>query len=222
MKRLFYAVGLILTFIAAPFVAVAQTTNGSLTGNVVDFNNAGVAAILRVATGAPFSILDTRGTLNRTARSARQTALSSLSQEQIQDLVGIFRTPDGVFFIDPSVINPATGRAAEGIGTTPFNGQVFFNVPPGSTGTLERNFLNGPLFVNWDAGLIKKFRLAEDVEFEIRAEAFNVLNRPNFFIGNVSFVPSGTSFNINSTDFGRVNTTFDPRIIQFVGRLEFN
>jgi hypothetical protein len=179
-------------------------------------------SILRVATGAPFSILDTRGTLNRTARSARQTALSSLSQEQIQDLVGIFRTPDGVFFIDPSVINPATGRAAEGIGTTPFNGQVFFNVPPGSTGTLERNFLNGPLFVNWDAGLIKKFRLAEDVEFEIRAEAFNVLNRPNFFIGNVSFVPSGTSFNINSTDFGRVNTTFDPRIIQFVGRLEFN
>jgi hypothetical protein len=26
---------------------------------------------------------------------------------------------------------------------------------------------------------------------------------------------------INSTNFGRVNTVFDPRIIQFVGRLQF-
>lgn len=75
--------------------------------------------------------------------------------------------------------------------------------------------------MNWDAGLIRKFRISEDVGFEIRAEAFNVLNRANLFIGNVSFVPSGTSFDINSVNFGRINTTFDPRIIQFVGRFEF-
>jgi hypothetical protein len=82
-----------------------------------------------------------------------------LSNDQIEDLIGIFRTPDGVFFINPSVINPATGRASEGFGTTPFAGQVFFNAAPGQTGTLERNFLNGPLFVGWDAGLIKNFRI---------------------------------------------------------------
>lgn len=178
-------------------------------------------SIVKVATGAPFSILDTRGTLNRTGRSARQTATSNLNKDEIKDLIGIFRTPEGVFFINPAVINPATGRAAEGIGSTPFGGQVFFNAPPGTTGNLERNFLNGPLFVNWDAGLIKNFRLTESVRFQVRAEAFNVLNRANFFIGNVSFIPDGTSFDINSTNFGRVNSTFDPRIIQFVGRFEF-
>ncbi len=193
-------------------------------------NNAGLAnqifggweftSIVRIASGAPFSILDTRGTLNRTNRSARQTANSSLSNEEIKDLIGVFRTPEGVFFINPSVIN-TTGRASEGIGTTPFPGQVFFNAPPGTTGTLERNFLNGPWFINWDAGLIKNFPITETVRFQIRAEAFNVLNRANFFIGNVSFTPAGTSFNINSTNFGRINTTFDPRIIQFVGRFEF-
>ena len=180
-----------------------------------------LTSIVRISSGAPFSILDTRGTLNRTNRSARQTANSILSNQDIRDLVGVFRTPDGVFFIDPSVINPATGRASEGIGTTPFNGQVFFNAPPGLTGNLERNFLNGPWYINWDAGLIKNFPITERMRFQIRAEAFNVLNRPNFFIGNVSFIPSGTSFNINSTSFGRINTTFDPRIIQFVGRFEF-
>lgn len=179
-----------------------------------------LTSIVKVATGAPFSILDTRGTLNRTGRSARQTATSNLTKDQIKDLIGIFHTPEGVFFINPSVIN-TTGRAAEGIGSTPFEGQVFFNAPPGTTGNLERNFLNGPLFVNWDAGLMKNFYFGETTRFQIRAEAFNVLNRANFFIGNVSFVPSGTSFDINSTNFGRVNSTFDPRIIQFVGRFEF-
>ena len=179
-----------------------------------------LTSIVRVSSGAPFSILDTRGTLNRTNRSARQTANSSLSNQEIRDLVGIFRTPDGVFFINPSVIN-TTGRASEGIGTTPFSGQAFFNAPPGLTGNLERNFLNGPWYINWDAGLIKNFAITERMRFQIRAEAFNVLNRANFFIGNVSFTPSGTSFNINSTSFGRINTTFDPRIIQFVGRFEF-
>lgn len=180
-----------------------------------------LTSIVRVSSGAPFSILDTRGTLNRTGRSARQTANTTLSNDQVRDLIGIFRTPDGVFFINPSVINPATGRAAEGIGTTPFAGQAFFNVPPGTTGAMERNFLNGPWYINWDAGLIKTFPIKENMRFQIRAEAFNVLNRANFFIGNVSFTPTGTSFNINSTDFGRINTTFDPRIIQFVGRFEF-
>jgi hypothetical protein len=178
-------------------------------------------SIVKVQSGAPFSILDTRGTLNRTNRSLRQTASSNLNKDEIRNLIGIFHTPDGVFFINPDVINPATGRASEGIGSTPFSGQVFFNAPPGTTGNLERNFLNGPLYVNWDAGLIKNFRFTETTRFQIRAEAFNVLNRANFFIGNVAFTPSGTSFDINSTNFGRINTTFDPRIIQFVGRFEF-
>ncbi|HEY0728285.1 MAG TPA: hypothetical protein VGD38_09465, partial [Pyrinomonadaceae bacterium] len=64
-----------------------------------------LTSIVKVATGAPFSILDTRGTLNRTGRSARQTATSNLTKDQIKDLIGIFHTPEGVFFINPSVIN---------------------------------------------------------------------------------------------------------------------
>ena len=59
------------------------------------------------------------------------------------------------------------------------------------------------------------------MRFQIRGEAFNVLNRANFFIGNISNVPAGTSFNINSTNFGKVNAAFGSRIVQFAGRLEF-
>ncbi|MFN2492857.1 MAG: carboxypeptidase regulatory-like domain-containing protein [Pyrinomonadaceae bacterium] len=208
-------------------------------GGVVDRVLGGwqFTSIVQIATGAPFMITDTRGTLNRSGRSARQTANTSLSKQGVKDLVGIFRTPCGVYFINPTVINinqanlqagncTALGsqRGAEGLDTTPFNGQVFFNARPGQTGNMERNFLNGPLYANWDAGLIKNISLdfvKEGMRFQIRGEAFNVLNRANFFIGNISGVPAGTSMDVNSTNFGKVNSTFPPRIIQFVGRLEF-
>jgi hypothetical protein len=51
---------------------------------------------------------------------------------------------------------------------------------------------------------------------QLRAEAFNITNRANFFVGQF-----GANTNINSTTFGRVTSTFDPRILQFVGRFEF-
>lgn len=194
-------------------------------------------SIVQLATGAPFSILDPRGTLNRAGRSGRQTANTNLSKDQVKDLVGVFRTPCGVYFINPAVLNInqtnlangncsalGTGRGAEGIGTTPFAGQVFFNVAPGTTGNMERHFLNGPLYANWDASIIKNIPLdgiKEGMRFQIRGEAFNVLNRANFFVGNESFTPAGSSQDINSSNFGKINSFFQPRIIQFVGRLEF-
>ncbi|MCI0486180.1 MAG: TonB-dependent receptor [Blastocatellia bacterium] len=178
-----------------------------------------VTSIIRAATGAPFSITDPRGTLNRAGRSGSQTALTDLNKDQIKNLVGIFKTPCGIYYINPSVINldlsdcSGTGRAAEGFGSTPFAGQVFFNNGPGQTGNLERTFLNGPFFFNWDASIIKKFRIKEDIQLQFRVEAFNVLNRANFFLGG--------SESINSTSFGEITSTFGPRIIQLVGRIDF-
>lgn len=186
-------------------------------------------SIIQVASGAPITITDPRGTLNRAARSGRQTANSSLTNQEISKLIGIFRTPCGVFWINPSVINInqqalqagqcsnlGSGRGSEGFGQPAFSGQVFFNAAPGQTGNMSRNTWNGPLFVNWDASLFKNFRITESTRLQVRAEAFNVLNRANFFVG--IFPGSG---NINSTNFGRIGTTFSPRILQFAARFEF-
>ncbi len=178
-----------------------------------------VTSILQAATGAPITMVDARGTFNRAGRSSRQTPLTNLTKDQIQNLIGIFRTPNGVFFINPSVINPATGRGSEGFGTTPFAGQVFFNNGPGQTGGLERGFINGPFFLNWDASIIKNIRITENTRFQLRGEAFNVLNRANFFASQLG------NLNINSTNFGRITSTFTSsgaqRVIQFAGRFEF-
>jgi hypothetical protein len=200
-------------------------------GGILDYVLGGwqVTTILRASTGAPITITDPRGTLNRVTRSGRQTANSSLSNSDISNLIGIFRTPCGIFFINPSVINLnqsnlssgicsalGSGRGSEGFGTTPFTGQTFFNASPGQTGNMARNAWNGPFFFNADASLFKNFKIRENMRFQVRAEAFNLFNTPQFFVG--TFPGNG---NINSTTFGRVNSTFSPRIVQFVGRFEF-
>lgn len=201
-----------------------------------------VTTIMRIDSGAPFSITDPRGTLNRAGRAGRQTAITNLSKDEVKKLIGTFRTPCGVFFIDPTVINldlaqcgngiiaPRVGGTTAGVASLGFNpfgapgtvvpqtfpGQVFFNVAPGQTGNMERNFISGPTYIKWDASIIKNIRITENTRFQIRAEAFNVLNRANFAITN-----QFTQANINSNTFGRLLATFDPRIIQFAGRFEF-
>jgi hypothetical protein len=178
-----------------------------------------VTSIVRWTSGTPLSIVDPRGTLNRTARSARESASTNLTKEQMKALQGVYKTPCGTYFINPAVIDinlttcKGTGRAALGFGQATFAGQAFFNVAPGTVGNIERMFLRGPGYFNWDASLIKNIPITERVRFQIRAEAFNVLNHANF---------ASTQFaNINSATFGRLSTTYAPRIIQFVGRIEF-
>jgi Carboxypeptidase regulatory-like domain len=179
-----------------------------------------ISPIVTLSSGAPISIFDPRGTFNRVGRSGRQTPVTSLSKDQIKDLFGVYKLeagnpqglPAGIYFINPTVIN-STGRAAEGFGSTPFDGQVFFNNSPGQTGSLERGFINGPWYFNLDATLAKNIRFKESLSMQLRLEAFNAFNRANFFFGQ------GQS--INGTAFGRITQTFDPRIIQIAGRFDF-
>lgn len=180
-----------------------------------------VTSILNISSGAPISIKDINGTLNRTGRSNRQTADSSLSESEIRDLIGIYRRNGVIYFIDPSVIGP-DGSATNGnlLGTPDdrFPGQVFFRAQPGTTGSLQRAFLNGPWYFNWDAGLIKNISLNERMRLQFRAEAFNVLNNVNFTIAENS-----ATFDVDSTTFGQIPlaNTFSPRIMQFAFRFEF-
>ena len=197
-----------------------------------------LTSIVNISSGAPLSILDSRGTLNRAGRSGLQPATSSLSAKEIKKLVGIFKTPNGVFFINPSVLQAKTPtglvvdlrqplpagvtpqqltiRGASPIGTAPFPGQVFFLNNPGSTGNLPMNFINGPKYFNWNGGAFRNFGLGESRRLQLRMEVFNVLNNPSFNLGEGSGV-----FNVASTSFGRVSSTFAARIVQFGARFDF-
>ncbi|MEP7342217.1 MAG: TonB-dependent receptor [Acidobacteriota bacterium] len=179
--------------------------------------------IVSISSGAPITIVDPRGTYNRAARAARQTAVTSLNKDQIKELLGVYKLEagnsrglqPGVYYFNPGIISP-NGRASEGFGQATFNGQVFFNNNPGQTSGLERGFLNGPWYVNMDAALSKNFRIKENVRFQLRLEAFNTFNHTNFAITAAQQLQ-----NINSATFGRLTTTFSPRIVQIGGRFDF-
>ena len=85
-------------------------------------------------------------------------------------------------------------------------------------GNTKNNILRGPELVNLDMGLFRNFQVSERVNIQFRAEAFNVLNTTNLFIGEGSGI-----FNIGSTSFGRISpgSTYSPRIMQFAFRFEF-
>jgi hypothetical protein len=194
------------------------------------------SSIVSLSSGQPLGIIDPRSTFS--IRNGRQSAFSSLTPNEIKELTGVFNTPNGFYYINPKVLfatatapgQPTlTGfdlnqplpagytltsvRATSGLNQDPFAGQVFFFNNAGQSGNLPLNFVNGSPYLNWDASLSKNFRFGETVRLQIRAEAFNVLNQtvPNF----------GADLNINSDSFGRINSFFGNRIIQFGGRLDF-
>ncbi len=197
-------------------------------GGIVDkiFGGWQLTSIMNFSSGQPISIKDINGTLNRTGRSNRQTANSNLSIEEIRALTGLVFQDGRIYYINPSVISSVPG-AGQGSATNGnleptvdnrFPGQVFFRAQPGQTGTLPRNFLDGPWYYNVDAGLIKNIRFGERFNVQFRAEAFNVFNKTNWFIGENSSI-----FDVDSSSFGQVSldNNYGPRIMQFAVRLEF-
>ena len=80
-------------------------------------------------------------------------------------------------------------------------------------GTLGRNALRGPGYINTDVSLSKHTNLfGEKLDAELRLDAFNVFNHANFGSPNT---------NIDSANFGQVSTTTGPRILQVALHLRF-
>jgi hypothetical protein len=83
-------------------------------------------------------------------------------------------------------------------------------VRPGNAG---RGVIRGPGFGNWDASLMKNFKMGERFNLQLRGEGFNLPNHPN---------PSGFgSTNNTSTLFGQITSFRAPRRIQIGAKLTF-
>jgi hypothetical protein len=163
--------------------------------------------------GAPFSILSSRGTLNRSARSYYNTADTTLTAGQLSKVVGLQMTGNGPMIVTQSALNPADGTGVSPDGEPAFPGQVFSNPGAGTLGVLQRRFFSGPWTFGMDMSLLKKVDFTEKVNAEFRADAFNVFNHATFYTADQ---------NINSSTFGVISSMFyAPRIIQFGVYLRF-
>jgi hypothetical protein len=105
---------------------------------------------------------------------------------------------------DPRLSNPTPDRW--------FNTSAFAFPPFGTFGNSGRNTLDGPGFQNVNASLVKNTQLGESVRLQLRAEAFNLFNHPNFNLPD-NFLGSPT--------FGRILSAQSPRHLQFGVKLLF-
>jgi hypothetical protein len=143
----------------------------------------------------------------------------------------------GTIFAQSVVSGPLQSYCGEGAnyvsGTPCLNANNFVN--SGSStfagytqwSNLGRNAFRGPNYFDVDAALYKNFRIAENVTFGLGAQAFNVMNHPNFGLPDSGFGDptfgqitgmTGTPTSPYGTFLG-----FDsnPRILQISGKLTF-
>jgi hypothetical protein len=105
---------------------------------------------------------------------------------------------------DPSAANRTPERW--------FNTSAFVFPAFGTFGNAGRNILDGPGYQNVNASLLKNTRLGERMNLQLRLEAFNLFNHPNFDLPD-NFLGSPT--------FGRILSARDPRHLQFGAKLLF-
>jgi hypothetical protein len=184
-----------------------------------------VSAVWSWNSGAPFSILSGRGTLNRSyaylglgtactsgCRSYYNTADTDLTMAQLNSIVKFQMTGNGPYMISQPAINPADGTGVNNDGSTPFTGQVFFNPGAGTLGVLQRRLFDGPWIFSLDMSALKTIKLRERQSVEIRMDAFNAPNHTSFYAGDQ---------NINSTTFGVVGGDYGSRVVQFGAHYRF-
>jgi homogentisate 1,2-dioxygenase len=115
-------------------------------------------------------------------------------------------------------------RSARPSGANPmrtwFNTAAFAQNAVGTFGTAGRNDLRRPGFYNVNLSLFRHFRLTERWAAELRAEAFNALNHPNF---DLIYITNSYSDNqtVTSPSFGQLTHAQDPRLLQVAMKLRF-
>src|SRR5262249_621152 len=127
-----------------------------------------------------------------------------LSGDQMTITSGQDRTLSGVSAQRPNQVlpNPYGNKSL-----TNFLNPAAFGLPPiGSLGNMGTYNIAGPSTWQFDVMLSRIFQIREHQRLEVRAEAYNLPN---------SLRPGDPTTNLSSNIFGQINTSSDPRIMQF-------
>jgi hypothetical protein len=102
--------------------------------------------------------------------------------------------------------------------TTSFSSETL-----GVAGDAKRSFFHGPGIDDWDMALHRIFPVKEDINFEFRAEFFNVFNHTQFqaTTGNITAGNLTSAGNFSSAAFGDVTAAASPRVGQVALKLHF-
>jgi hypothetical protein len=155
-------------------VAESNFSLGGWKGYAV--NHWEIAPLVRVMSGAPINIT--------TGLDNSLTAVNNDRPNRVSGDVFTHKHP-----LQNATLNPSTLNLA-----------AFSANAVGSYGNLGRNVFMGPKFVNVDSSLSRKFPIHDRLDMQLRLEAFNLFNHPNF--SN----PATLAINTTSS-FGKITST---------------
>ena len=93
------------------------------------------------------------------------------------------------------------------------NGQLLLiNPSPGQVGNLGLKWIEGPSRLSLDMNLVKRVRIDESKTFELRLDAINLLNKPQW---------GDPVTNINNLNFGRITSATGNRSFIINTRVNF-
>jgi hypothetical protein len=120
----------------------------------------------------------------------------------------------------------ASGYSTRGVPTgryfAPASGRNCIQVVTGDCAP-QSVYFTGPMFTRFDLSILKRFKITETINFELRGEFLNALN-------NINFLTDANLTNFGNDAFGRVANAFtdpsntqDPggRLVQIVARFNF-
>jgi hypothetical protein len=148
-------------------------------------NNWEISPLVHATDGAPFTV--TTGVDNSLTATGND-------RPNLVNPIGVYTN---------KVIRSGTSTNAQFINLSSFAAN-----PLGTFGNSGRNAFRGPKLLQVDSALTRTFPLHESLALNLRLEAFNVLNHPNFAApagSNSGYL--GTNTAINSSTFGQVTST---------------
>ncbi len=181
-----------------------------------------VGAIYIVSSGQPINLLTNRSAFNQ-FNDNPPTLVGQFSR----GTGAVTRTPNGLVYFsglqqvnDPAVGSITTQQGLRDRSTlraiADASGNIILvNPTPGTLGTLASNYLEGPGSYRLDINLIKRVRIREEINFELRADFINAFNHAIF--GN-------PVTDINNLNFGRITAhpaNAGNRIIVIGARINF-
>jgi len=178
-------------------------------------------AIANWTSGAPLNVTATVATF-----SASTANTPTIVGPFPKDLGKVVTAPDvvGALYFQGLVqtSDPGCGNitASEGINTLCTNRAIqdsagnylLVNPEPGQLGNLDKRWITGPSSFSLDMNLIKRVRVGENKEFEVRLDGINVLNHS---------VWANPTLDINSANFGRITNKIGNRTFTINTRFSF-
>jgi hypothetical protein len=126
------------------------------------------------------------------------------------------------FSVSSTTASGYSGPAPTGRYIAPANSASCIQVISGDCAP-QNLYVTGPKFTRFDLSVVKRVRITENINFELRGEFLNAFNNINFFANTNMTNFTSAQFGQVTSSYRDVNNTQDPggRLVQIVARFNF-